>query len=150
MKRITEQQARFQTGPAHVGNFYVISSAAPLNSRLNVVVQSPAPFGLNQNGPLNDSFLKIGRLSSSFSYLSLASLRLLILLLLLMSGNVHPNPGPIFSCSGCAGNVSWRGRSVQCCTCSKWVYVGCSLLSSEFRTLGSSHFWSCSSCFFWR
>ena len=77
--------------------------------------------------PLNDrrraahSFLKIGRLFSLFllSCPSLALLRLLILLLLLMSGNVHPNLGPIFPCSVCAGNVTWWGKSVQCCTCSK-------------------------------
>ena len=43
----------------------------------------------------------------------------------------------------CAGNVTWRGRSVQCCTCSTWVHLKCSLLSfSRFRTLGSSHSWS--------
>ena len=59
-----------------------------------------------------------------------------------MSGNVHPNPGPIFSCSVCAGNMTWRGKSVQCCTCSKWVHLRCSQLSlSNFRALGSSHFW---------
>ena len=52
--------------------------------------------------PLNDrrraahSFLKIGRLSSPFFCLFLARLRLV--LLLLMSGNVHPNPGFVFSC----------------------------------------------------
>ena len=122
--------------------------AAPINSRLNVVVRSPNPFGLGRNGcwtsrgsqlprtlpfifslccPLNDrrraahSFLKIDRLFSLslFSCPSLARLRFLILLLLLMSGNVYPNPGPIFPCSVCARNVTWRGRSVQCCTCSK-------------------------------
>ena len=66
---------------------------------------------------------------------------------ILMSGNVHPNPGPIFPCSVCAGNVTWRGRSVQCCTCSKWVHLRCSQLSlSNFRALGSSHSWSCFSC----
>ena len=103
--------------------------------------------------PLNDqrkaarSFFKIDRLSSLFSNLSLA--RLLILLLLLMSGNVHSNPGPIFSFSVCAGNVAWRGRSVQCCTCSKWVHLKCSQLSSSrFRTLGSPHSWSCPLCCF--
>ena len=42
------------------------------------------------------SFLKIGGLFSLFSRPSLALLRLHILLLLLMSGNVHPNPSPIF------------------------------------------------------
>ena len=60
-----------------------------------------------------------------------------------MSGNVHSNSCPVFSCSVCAGNVAWRGRSVQCCTCSNWVHLKCSLLSSRFSTLGSSHSWSC-------
>ena len=47
----------------------------------------------------------------------------------------------------CAGNVTWWGRSVQCCTCSNWVHLKCSLLSfSRFRTLGSSHSWSCPPC----
>ena len=68
-----------------------------------------------------------------------------------MSGNVHPNPCSVFPCSVCAGNVTWRVRSVQCCTCSNWVHLKCSLLSfSRFRTLGSSHSWSCPPCFFWR
>ena len=101
--------------------------------------------------PLNDrrraphSFSKIGRLSSTFSCPFLARLRLLVLLLLLMSGNVHPNPGPIFPCSACARNVTWRGKSVQCCTSSKWVHLRCSRLSlSKFITLGRSHSSSCS------
>ena len=140
------------------------------------MVRSPAPFGLGRNGcwpyrgsqlpralpihffamlPLNDrrraahSIFKIGHLFSLFllSCLTLALLRLLILLLLLMSGNVHPNPGPIFPCSVCAGNVTWRGKSVQCCACSKWVHLRCSQLSlSNFRALGSSHSWSCPPC----
>ena len=61
--------------------------------------------------PLNDcrrvarSLFKIG-LSSLYSCLSLA--RLLILLLLLISGNVYPNSCPVFPCSVCAGNVTWR------------------------------------------
>ena len=81
------------------------------------------------------SFLKIGHL------FALARPRLF---LLLMSGNVHLNPGPIFLCSVCAGNVNWRGRSVQYCTCSKWIQLRCSQLSlSKFRTLGTSHSWSC-------
>ena len=105
--------------------------------------------------PLNDcrraahSIFKIGRLFS-LSLLScptLALLRLLILLLLMMSGNVHPSPGPIFPCSVCAGNVTWLGKSVQCCTCSKWVHLRCSQLSlSNFRALGSSHSWSFPPC----
>ena len=47
----------------------------------------------------------------------------------------------------CAGNVTWQGRSVQCCTCYNWIHLKCSLLSfSRFRTLGSSHFWSYLPC----
>ena len=104
--------------------------------------------------PLNDrrreahSIYKIGRLFSLFSLScpSLALLRLLILLLL-MSGNVHPNPRPIFPCSVCAENVIWRGKSMLCCTCSKWGHLRCSQLSlSKFRALGSSHSWSCPPC----
>ena len=152
--------------------------SAPINSRFNVVVRSPAPIGLGRNGcwpsrgsqlpralpfifslccPLNDhrraahSIFKIGRLFSlfpfHFSCPSLSLPRLLILLLFLMSGNVHPNPGPIFPCSVCAGNVTWRGKSVQCCAWSKWVHLRCSQLSlSQFRALKSSHSWSCPPC----
>ena len=138
-----------------------------------MVVRSLTPFGLGRNGcwpsrgsqllralpfifslccPLNDrrraahSFFKIGRLFPLFLFScpSLGRLRPLILLLLLKSGNVHPKPGPIFPCSVCAGNVTWRGKSVQCCTCSKWVHLRCSQFSlSKFRALDSSHSWSC-------
>ena len=136
------------------------------------MVRSPNPFGLGRNGcwpfrgsqlprvlslnhffpccSLNDrtrvahSFSKIGCLSSPFSCLFHARLSLLIFLLLLMSGNVHPNPGPIIRCSVSAENMTWRGKSVQSCTCSKWVHLRCSLLSlCKFRTLGSSHSWNC-------
>ena len=101
---------------------------------------------LNDRRRAAHSFFKIGRLSSLFLFScpTLALLRLLILLFLLMSGNVHSNPGPTFPCSVCAGNLTWRGKSVQCCTCSKWVHLRCSQLSlSNFRALGSYHSWSC-------
>ena len=66
-----------------------------------------------------------------------------------MSGNVHPNPCPVFPCLVCAGNVTWRGRSVQCYTCSNWAHLKCLLLSfARFRTLGSSHSWSFHPCSF--
>ena len=94
------------------------------------------------------SLFKTG-LSSLYSCLSLARLHIL-----LMSGNVHPNPCPVFPCLVCSGNVTWQSRSVQCCTCSNWVHLKCSLLSfCRFRTLGSSHSWSFPPCcvlFFWR
>ena len=64
-----------------------------------------------------------------------------------MSGNVHPNPCPVFPCLMCAGNVTWLSRSIQCCTCSNWVYLKCALLSfSRFRNLGSSYSWSFPPC----
>ena len=44
--------------------------------------------------------------------------------------------------------MTWRGKSVQCCTCSNWVHLKCSLLFSKFRTLGRSHSWSFPPCFF--
>ena len=38
---------------------------------------------------------------------------------------------------------------MQCCTCSNWVHLKCSLLSfSKFRILGSSHSWIFPPCFF--
>ena len=139
-----------------------------------MVVQYPTLFGLSRNDcwtfrgfqllrallfifslccPLNNcrrtaqSFFKIGRLFSILPCPFLARLRFLILLLLLTRGNVHPNPGPIFPCSVCAGNVTCRDKSVQCCTCSKWVHLRCSQLSlSKFTTLGSSHSWSFPPC----
>ena len=99
--------------------------------------------------PLNDcrrtaySLFKIG-LFFLFSCLSLTHL----LILLPMIVNVHSNPCPVFPWSVCTGNVIWRGRSVQCCTCSNWVYLKCSLHSfSRFRALGSTHSWSWPPCF---
>ena len=101
---------------------------------------------LNNRRRAAHSFFKISRLSFPFSSLSLPRLRLLVLLLLLMSGNVHTNPGFIFPCYVCARNVTWLARSMQCCTSSKWVHLRCLLLSfSKFRTLDSSHSWSCPS-----
>ena len=120
-----------------------------------VPVTPTLPFSFLLRCPLNDcrraahSIFKIGHLFSLFLFYcpSLSLLHLLILLLLLMSGNVHPNPGSIFPCSVCAGNVTWQGKSVQYCACSKWVYLRCSQLSlSIFRALGSSHSWSCPLC----
>ena len=80
-------------------------------------------------------------------FLSSAPASLARLLIFLMSGNAHPNPGPVFPCSVCASNMTWSGRSVKCCTCSKWVHLRCSQLTfSRFKTLGSSHSWSCPPC----
>ena len=131
------------------------------------MVRSPAPIGLGRNGcwpsrgsqlpqalpfifslccPLNHrrraahSIFKIGRLFSLFLFpcLSLALLRLLILFLLLMSSNVYPNPGPIFPCSVCAGNVTWRGKSVL-------LQMGSSKVLTTFPLQIQSS-WSCPLC----
>ena len=109
----------------------------------------PDPFWLGQNGcwplqrsqlfqvlplnhfllccPLNNrrrvarSFSQISPLFFLFLYLVHAGLHLLLFLLLLMRRNIHLNPGLIFPCRVCAENVTWCGKRVQCCTCSKWV-----------------------------
>ena len=98
-------------GPSYLGHCPSLFAMLPLNDRRRAA----------------NSFFKIGRLYSLFLFScpSLALLRLLIILLLLMSGNIHPNPCPIFACSVCAGNVTWQGKSVQCCACSKWVHLRC-------------------------
>ena len=81
--------------------------------------------------------------------------RLLILALLLISGNIHPNPGPIsnhphprYPCSICHLDV---GRdSLQCSACLKWVHVLCSSLThADFRTIfatGTAVGWRCPAC----
>ena len=87
--------------------------------------------------PLNNcsraahSFFKIDCLFSFFALLCL-----FIPLPLLTSDNVHSKSSPIFPCSVCTGNVSWQDKSMQCCTCSKWVHLRCSQHSvSNFRAL---------------
>ena len=101
-------------GPVWVGSKWLL--AFPRSQ-----LPQALPFIFSLCYPLNDrrraahSIFKIGRLFSLFLFScpSLALLRLLILLLLLMSGNVYPNPGLIFPCSVCAGNVTWRSKSAQ-------------------------------------
>ena len=113
---------------------------------LRVSVTPGTPYIFSLCCPLNDrsraaySFFKIDHLFSLFLPFFVSSF-------FFMSGNVCPNPGPIFSCSVCTGNVTRRGKSVQCCTCSKWVHLRCSQLNlSKFRALGSSYYWSCPPC----
>ena len=81
--------------------------------------------------------------------------RLLILALLLISGNVHPNPGPInnhphprYPCSICHLDV---GRdSLQCSACLKWAHFLCSFPTrADFRTIcatGTAVGWRCPAC----
>ena len=81
--------------------------------------------------------------------------RLLILALLLISGNVHPNSGPIsnhprprYPCSICHLHV---GRdSLQCSACLKWVHFLCSSFTrADFRTICATCTavgWRCPAC----
>ena len=145
INQLPPQRGGAVPGPVWVGSKWLLTF-------LRVPVTPGTPLYFFAMLPLNDrrraapSFLKIGCLFALFPFScpSLALFRLLILLLFLISVNVYPNPGPIFSCSVCAGNVTWRGESVQCCACSKWVHLRCSQLSLfKFRAFGSSHSWSC-------
>ena len=51
------------------------------------------------------------------------SLLIVIFMLLLISGDIHPNPGPIDPCSVCSRRVTWGNRSVQCTNCSLRVHL---------------------------
>ena len=127
----TNQQLPQQGGavpiPIWVGSKWLLAfSRIPFTRALS----SHKPFflpcsHLNYHRRAARSFFAIGQLFF-FSCFSLS--HLLIFFLLLMSGNVNCNPGLIFRCSVCIGNVTYRGRSVQCCTCSKWVHLRCSPL----------------------
>ena len=68
--------------------------------------------------------------------LYLSHLSLVLILMLLISGDIHPNHGPIDSCSVCSRRVTWKNRSVQCTNCSLWVHLSCSGLSpADFRKI---------------
>ena len=75
------------------------------------------------------------------------SLLILISMLLLISGDIHPNPGPIDPCSVCSRRVTWGNRSIQCTGCSLWVHLSCSGLSpADFRKISPGHSWTCPMC----
>ena len=71
--------------------------------------------------PPISTFFRTTLLSPSFHpkpLLYLYHLSLILILMLLISGDIHPNPGPIDSCSVCSHRVTWKNRSVQCTNCS--------------------------------
>ena len=135
----------------------------------------PSPMGMGRNGridlprgsterspPLSQTVFSLGRSLTGHNWeapLLLIDrtrfLCLLILALLLISGNVHPNPGPIsnhphprYPCSICHLDV---GRdSLQCSACLKWVHFLCSSLTrADFRTIcatGTAVGWRCPAC----
>ena len=112
--------------------------------------------------PLSRTVFSLGRPLTGYNWAAPLLLsdrtpyrRLLILALLLISGNVHPNPGPIsnhphprYPCSICHLDV---GRdSLQCSACLKWVhFLCCSVTRADFRTIcatGTAVGWRCSAC----
>ena len=135
----------------------------------------PSPMGIGRNGrtdlsrgsterspPLSRTVFSLGRLLTGHNWAAPLLLvdrtpfrRLLILALLLISGNVHPNPGPIsnhphprYPCSICHLDV---GRdSLQCSACLKWVhFLRSSLTRADFRTIcatGTAVGWRCPAC----
>ena len=68
---------------------------------------------------------------------------------ILLSGDVHPNPGPTtkYPCPLCARNVTTRGVSYLCNRCSGWVHWKCSGLqnAAEYRRTKDWVFSSCNS-----
>ena len=66
---------------------------------------------------------------------------------ILLSGDVHPNPGPTtkYPCPVCARNVTCRGVSYLCNRCSGWVHSKCysHKNTAEYRRIRD---WVCSSC----
>ena len=66
--------------------------------------------------PISSTFFPTTLLSLFFHpkpplFLSYSPLHL-ILMLLLISGDIHPNPGPTDPCSVCSRRVTWGNRSV--------------------------------------
>ena len=140
-----------------------------------MVVQSLPLWGMGRNGrtdlprgsterspPLSRTVFSLGRPLTGHNWAAPLLLidrtpfrRLLILALLLISGNVHPNPGPIsnhphprYPCSICHLDV---GRdSLQCSACLKWVHFLCSSLTrADFRTICATNTavgWRCPAC----
>ena len=134
----------------------------------------PSPMGMGQNGgtglprgltkrlpPLSWTVFSLGCSLTGHNWVAPLLIdwtplqHLLILALLQISGNVHPNPGPIrnnphprYPCSICHLDV---GRdSLQCSTCLKWVYFLCSSLTrADFHTIcatGTAVGWRCPAC----
>ena len=108
---------------------------------LNPIDRPPTPSFLSRTSLPRPSFHPKPLHYSSHSPL------ILISILLLISGDIHPNPGPIDPCSVCSRRVTWGNRSIQCTGCSLWVHLSCSGLSpADFRKISPGHSWTCPMC----
>ena len=100
--------------------------------------------------PTSSSFFRTTLLSPSFHPKSLhysSHPPLILIFMLLISGDIHPNPGPKHPCSVCSRRVTWGNRSVQRTNCSLWVHLSCSGLSpADFRKISPGHSWTCPMC----
>ena len=107
---------------------------------LNPIDRPPTPSILSRTSLPRPSFHPKPLHYSSHSLLILISM-------LLISGDIHPNPGPIDPCSVCSRRVTWGNRSIQCTGCSLWVHLSCSGLSpADFRKIPPGHSWTCPMC----
>ena len=107
---------------------------------LNPIDRPPTPSILSRTSLPRPSFHPKPLHYSSHSPLILISI-------LLISGDIHPNPGPIDPCSVCSRRVTWGNRSIQCTGCSLWVHLSCSGLSpADFRKISPGHSWTCPMC----
>ena len=75
----------------------------------------------------------------------------IIMLLLLISGDIHPNPGPNMShrhtCRLCTACVRVNERVICCDVCDAWFHVNCGRINSTFsRFEGSRVSWICERC----
>ena len=73
------------------------------------------------------------------------------MLLLLISGDIHPNPGPNMShkhtCRLCTACVRVNERVICCDVCDAWFHVSCARINSTFsRFEGSRVSWICERC----
>ena len=108
---------------------------------LNPIDRPPTPSILSRTSLPRPSFHPKPLHYSSHSPL------ILISMLLLISGDIHPNPGPINPCSVCSRRVTWGNRSIQCTGCSLWVHLSCYGLSpADFRKISPGHSWTCPMC----
>ena len=108
---------------------------------LNPIDRPPTSFTLFRTTFLSHSF------HPKPLHYSFHPLLILIFMLLLISGDIHPNPGPIDPCSVYSRRVTWGNRSVQCTNCSLWVHLSCSGLSpTDFRKISPGHSWTCPMC----
>ena len=97
--------------------------------------------------PTSSTFFQTTLLSPSFHPKALhysSHPPLILIFMLLISGDIHPNPGPIDPCSVCSRRVTWGNRSVQSTNCSLWAHLSCSGLSpADFHKISPRHSWTC-------